>query len=530
MRYQIAPLFGLVVGVALALCGSQECAGQTLTASTLAGNGSGHGWFVESDAESGATTVFHVPPRDAGSRLDGAVFRVIELTSQPFRVVGQDARLHVLYPAEREQSRGAADSRDRYVYRMFSLEARASARRAHRAMSWSYVPQGRMDVEPPLLSEAQLEIVGQGPGGLTALLADGSIQTFNGGDWTALPTPDDDRWRGAVKKLLLCDDELLRVLTASDRSSWMWTLSHEEGQQASWQLSPVTEGEGQLPWGRAVPQIGGTWVWAESAPPGIRVRSWDTNVLRTLAVLSDVPSNARFVPLDGSGRLVVTWMEPSREVREISAWTGREMYSGPAITSTPLSADDLEPLAWLLGFALIVVLAGVSGSRSRPAVKLPPGVVPAGAGRRLFAGVVDLLVGFMIADWLSGPETGSAGLLDFAEWISWGTAGLFMALAASIAAAVTGEWLLGQSLGKLMAGCEVVSLRGEQLPANVRRIPALTVTQALVRNTVRWALPPIGVMGLAESDGRHWGDVWAGTIVIVRRPPAPDELDRAPGG
>src|SRR5690606_31387250 len=88
-----------------------------------------------------------------------------------------------------------------------------------------------------------------------------------------------------------------------------------------------------------------------------------------------------------------------------------------------------------------------------------------------------------------------------------------------------GEWLFGQSLGKALVGCEVVSVGvsrkvdGSVLPVASR----VLLWQAAVRNLIRWGLPPRAWGGPSSPARRHRGDRWARATVVIRVEPQDDE-------
>jgi len=61
----------------------------------------------------------------------------------------------------------------------------------------------------------------------------------------------------------------------------------------------------------------------------------------------------------------------------------------------------------------------------------------------------------------------------------------------------------------VLLGCKVV---GTRMPGSSR----VGLRQALVRNLMKYAMPPVAVFGLSDANGRHRGDVLAGTAVVIR--------------
>jgi uncharacterized RDD family membrane protein YckC len=224
-------------------------------------------------------------------------------------------------------------------------------------------------------------------------------------------------------------------------------------------------------------------------------------------------------PLD---RTTTTDSEPATQdpftrkvmLREVSLETGRELWFGGARMGLTLVTRQYQFIAGGLIAAMIVVMIFVLRP-DRPPVKLPEGTEPAGAIRRGLASLVDLGLGAAVAGLfldvpmsaVLDPRMYLAGELGLAAWgLTVGTTALICTI---------GEGLAGHSVGKLIAGCMVVSVR----PSPGRA----TWGQALLRNLIRWSLPPLGVLVLLDRDGRHPGDLAGGTAVVVEQLPEPDE-------
>src|SRR5947207_169451 len=166
----------------------------------------------------------------------------------------------------------------------------------------------------------------------------------------------------------------------------------------------------------------------------------------------------------------------------------------------------------------VVLLFVLRSDGAGSPLSLPKGVVLAEPGRRIVAGLIDLAVAALITSRMArsaGLEvlTSSSFLRDPA-----GLETVLLLIGIGIVHSTLGEWLFGRSIGKSLAGCEVVRPRYEKGPDGEVNIvlerPSLW--RAALRNLVRWLIPPLALSGMSGMDHRHRGDTAAGTAVVVR--------------
>lgn len=274
--------------------------------------------------------------------------------------------------------------------------------------------------------------------------------------------------------------------------------------------------------------------------------------------LSDIPEDASLLPMaapgwggNAAGTLAIVWAEPvaSRtgaldsmnprrtiQVREISAGTGRTLYSGPARDALLISSNDFKLLAAMLVMVMIAVILFVLRAEPATVLDLPPGFVPADPVRRIAAALIDYAPGAILAASLMGlpvltllrPTSLIGPGMNF---LPLGLALLFTALHCTI-----GDWLAGCSLGKRLMGLRVLPVhkithtndaapddaqsptRPDELPAPPR--PAFW--QALARNLTCWLVPPLLMVAIFDASRRHPGDMLGRTIVVM------DELPEDP--
>lgn len=199
-------------------------------------------------------------------------------------------------------------------------------------------------------------------------------------------------------------------------------------------------------------------------------------------------------------------------------FTGRTLYAGTARSEGPISPGEFRAVVLGLLVLMAAVLALVLRAPPAGSFVLPAATALAEPGRRLAATLIDLGATLLI---VRGLGLWPASLLDPAAWFD-GTNGL--TLGATVVVAVLNgavcEGLWGKTPGKVLVGCEVVLLGRTGEPWDPRPPgPA----RALVRNLVKWVLPPVAVLGVLDPEGMHRGDSYARTAVVVRIEPEPPE-------
>ncbi len=307
----------------------------------------------------------------------------------------------------------------------------------------------------------------------------------------------------------------------------------------SWQSRKTEIGSahaGDLASGTVI-ECAGSLLWAHVTPAGhVQVAELSAGVASPMADFPDVTLPVSITSLGGDGRVVLVWSDlappsaspknleasaPKRtyEVREISAATGRVLYEGPAKSLGPVSPTDLRILSTaLLVTMAIALLLVLRPDPSDGVVVLPEGFALAEPSRRFFAALIDLFMAWWIASALWGVDVGDAvspaNMVGGGTWIIAGTS-----LIVGLVMGTIGEWKTGRSPGKLLTSCEVASVAGIPAPGVEGIVPRPTFWRALERNSIKWLLPPVAMLGLFDSQGRHRADMMARTVVVVRFEP-----------
>jgi len=272
---------------------------------------------------------------------------------------------------------------------------------------------------------------------------------------------------------------------------------------------------------------------------------------RDVAQIDGVAERAAVLPLHDCGRVLTLWTTPhkgvtsgvsgrvplDRSIHEISLSTGRLMYGGALKLAGPVSTSDYRFVMLSLLMVSATVLLFVLRPDEAVAFQLPPGFALAETPRRILATIVDFAVVYFAVWQVMGHSASDLG--SSLAWRSHGSSVFFTALAASCLLNTLLEGLTGRTLGKRLMGCRVVRgytlAQGSPLPPdaadspnpppNPQRDPERDppppppgLGPAMIRNAVKWGLPPLAFMGLIDPEGRGRGDQLARTGVAVEIP------------
>jgi hypothetical protein len=318
---------------------------------------------------------------------------------------------------------------------------------------------------------------------------------------------------------------------AAVRMSWVWSplsFAGGAGSMAPIAGPPVVSSGGQL-----------AFITRDSGTPGLAVASLSAAAPRVLAKVSPGQDFA-MVPLDQVGRLALVWQEsegpapsstdPSVGVRraasnfktkviELSASTGHVLFEGPARVGGPVSSQELKLLAIaLVGVMIVVVAVILRPDAGSAGISLPRGYALAEPGRRVVAGVVDVLLATLVVSAVMRVSVLELLSIDVLARGSGGLGALLLIVGVGFAHTTLGDWLVGRSIGKVATGCLVVRPGVTRTDPGGEVTPVLsrpTLWRAAVRNLVCWLLPPVAMWGMGAADHRHRGDIASGLIVVV---------------
>ncbi len=403
---------------------------------------------------------------------------------------------------------------------------------------WNDLPQGRMETLPPV--ELDGDVLGfagtRDVLGVLARGADGLVfSRFAGGGWSETPIAAElGAGLGARPTLVASLGGFVIVGESGANGGRRVLLRSVDG--TAWSRGSI-----DLPAGAIVAGVvGGTVVaWHAHEPrpseedPALSVTPVSVLLAgeggtRPLAGLS-MPAEPDFLGLtvipDASGRLVIAvgrreGADPALRYAlvEVSLSTGEILYDGPLERVAPVSPEEFKILAAAMVVMMVVSLMIVLRPVPRETeITVPDGCALASPGRRLFATLLDLVLCTLIVSRVTGvPFNEIAGLSVLLRpdqsWLTLPSV-LFVGLGYSVMM----ETVFSATLGKLAMGCRVAR-------APIAGGPPARVGfgRSLVRNGVKWILPPAASLALIEPTGRHRGDLLAGAVVVV---PLQDEDD-----
>ncbi|QOJ01281.1 MAG: RDD family protein [Phycisphaeraceae bacterium] len=531
-------------------------ADETPGSGTTSGLFDSHGWAVLPHTVTGdappAWRVVHLPPRRLARLTDGKAhgapdgttrpLRFATLPREPIALAASGGRLALVFPP-REEGGGRP---------VITVSARPSGV----ADLWRDEPSQGFLLEPELPPEGELIGFAADQRGLAALFREPSddpdeprytLRTLHGARWTSeeiRPPP------------MLA--EIVRVTLAGSPSGVMLVTLDAEGWAALGEAAPTAAASSD-PDGRIVPAArrvrlfespaearrasnarlftAGDDLFAASAERGrvVVVRAGEESPVTVWTFDAPADGVVSLIPSPGTGRAVLIAASPPTSgegasgsepaetgsvrrgwpirVVERSLWTGQVFYDGPPVGPGLISPHDVRLLlAGLLGLAAVVLVFVLRTEGKGAEFSLPEGLAMAEPGRRLIASLIDTLLALIIALRFWGLSPGS--IFEPDVWSSAvGVWVVMTLLGVGLGVGTLMEGLLGRTVGKMLTGCEVVRVEGDEAVT-----PGLW--RALVRNVVKWTLPPVGMLAFLDPSGRHRGETLTGTGVVVR--PEPD--------
>lgn len=545
-----------------------------------------HGWLALPQARGSGALLAHLPPRRAlpggfAAAPDGTIRVATLLEELPEALAAFDNGVAMIFSRQ-----PGPDGPQR---RVLAISARSTGIEG----GWSYGGRGRLESLPTLRHAGELlgaAGTAQGPIALLAGEAGAELWWCVEGRWVQVPMPEGS---ADARRVLLGPwgpGVALGVVGGEASAVWLGTLkplatpivgppSRVGGRAATGTMVSASWDRRDVVW----PAIADEPVWLavvrgvpvlaqagpESPQRGIdlwRLEGPNPRLIRELRIDAD-----RFaaIGLEDPGRLAVVWLEspPQAEpstvaqprpaiplaprsseqprppsgplidaarmrVAEVSALTGEVLYQGPVRAGGPVSGMELKVVAVVLVAALAMVLLLVMRPGDQgPPIHLPRGVALAEPGARILAGLIDLVVVAMGASLATGVSVGR--MFSVLAWMTEPGAleGLVIMLGSGVVYGTVLEGLTGRTVGKALCGCRVVRavmVRGSDntlTPALAR--PGLA--RSLVRNVVRWMLPPMAFVGMSSAEGRHRGDLASGTVVVSMETKGPNEAGEGRG-
>jgi hypothetical protein len=505
-----------------------------------------HGWVVvrqesaarrpgDVAAAEPGSILLHLPPRRSGelstADFDGAARLVTTLLAMPEAIAARGDEVVLVFPPVADET-----PRRRTVIRVRTTPAPGGA-------GWHYdAGSGRLTALPSLPAGGRLLGFGSTARDLVALLEGPELLVLRERQWQPISLPTG--FESSTTMTLVSGGPSFALVQPG--TAWLGSLEWAPSSPVFGPPPRIPMSVGPVP---TVVWTAASWTWPkdlsavsvqlvgdEPIATGrvdgsglVRVQSLAAAAPRVLAEV-EVPEPFVTAAIADVGRIALVWPdgEPSADRRllprlritEVSAHTGAVLYSGQLRAPPPVVADELRLLAIAAAGAMLAVVLIVlrPGGSSSDAAPLPRGFGPADPGRRVAASLIDLVISAILASLLTGQSAlhilsvmailTRPGVID----------ALLLTLLIGAGCSTVLEGLLGRTPGKLLLGLRVVrpvaavGPGGERLPVLGR--PGLW--RAGLRNAVRWLAPPIAMGGLSGLDGRHRGDLAAGTMVVSR--------------
>jgi uncharacterized RDD family membrane protein YckC len=524
MRVPLLISLLIVIGLAVlpALGDAEPSSSRPVLLTSTVDASSSRAWSVYRNSQGDNLLVF-IAPRDADpsstppidAAPPGQVQSMRSLGSRFPAGVGAIAeRVYLVYPP--------VYANDRRIMRVYSADATPGAVGG----LWLVDPLNRLNAHDPIETRGTLSDLEASADALWALLEEDNgprLLRFDGTAWAQIELPESiDRRR---LDLVTIADRVVLV----DRVGVAFSASLYNAAEKTWEPFESTLSLGlhtQLLSGRrAITALD----WDEDGKA--RARAWSAAGVFTIAEGMDLSPDARYSVLDSSQTLVGMLMlddEPaadnvpraSVEIVEYDLVDGVQRYRGPPSASSPVSPEEFRFLIGMMMLIMSGVLIVVIMPDRSDAMQIPDACVLADPGRRLIATMLDAVLVASVVGWFF--DVSASEILTMAVIVrpdnAWAVIPITMIV--GVAASTMSEWLLGRTLGKVLVGIRVVRA---QPGALVR--PRLW--SALVRNAIKWILPPVAALALIDPEALHRGDRASRTLVVSPRPADPISSDRS---
>jgi len=503
------------------------------------GMGGGHGWFVFPDSGGNSATVYHLPPRRSGAGDRSALRVAATLAKLPAGIAAYRDQLYVVFEAPAPPPAFKdAPTPPAQVF-MTGVVAAGGGR-------WVSSPPGRLGTMTPLPGGSEIVGVAGSDAGVFALLRDAEglrVLRLGAAAWEPVAADTLPAVMGHVAVfgapggigLVQRDDNGVRVLLGQ------FAQGEAQGSLSLRSVPlPVELGLAvRDPQARllvcadhlvavSAPEAGASRVWA--LPLAKAWRDAD-EPWRQIGTVDGLPDQFAIATLDSDGVVTFGWIDepistpPARAarrlmLRDLSVATGRLDGVREATLAAPVVLADYGVIAFsmliVVGMVCVTILPVREGN-----ISLPEGFGLAEPPRRAMAGALDFIIAMIIASGVRGISLREALT---ANWLtsSEGFATLGIALGGLIVVNGVMEAVTGRSVGKILAGCRVVGVTSKDLARGGGPV-RLGLGRSLLRNLMKWLLPPIAAAVVLDPAGRHKADQLVGAAVVV--PDAPEEPD-----
>ena len=497
-----------------------------------------HAWAIYENT-SGEVLLVHLPPRDeyTASKYEikpaqaGELHAIRPLLQLPRALASLDERVFLVFP-EVSVSSGR-------IRRVFSGRAVPN----FAGMQWGFAPVGRLDAEPAIEIEGDLIDFCATSQTIYALLQTSDsfkLLELGNSKWHPIDLPPQVAGQRAEWKLTAIGKHLVAVDTSRpDRVQlWQYDQELEQWSKLDWPGSDRVHPSAGI--------LGGVrdlLLYSRDANGKLDLELWSADGLFVIAKGLDIPEDAAISRNESVNRVVAIAKvissvnpeheskgveftiksdapsdQPSIEIWEIDLDDGSVLYAGEPVVTVPVSAAEFRFLVGMMILIMLGVLVLVIMPESGDALEVPTGFALADPGRRMLATLLDVFVIAMVVGKIFDVQvieiiTLSVIVRTDTSWMVIPSMLVFGVVSMSIL-----EWLLGVTPGKLLMGLRVVKAQSGPM----QRIP---LWAALVRNIIKWILPPVAAMALIDPEMLHRGDRATKSLVAI---PIEPNLDDEP--
>ena len=483
-----------------------------------------HAWASYTNADDEVILV-HLPPRNAvsvsGVTIEGAgpgqLQAVRRLSKLPDAIAAIENRVYLVFPL--------AYSNGELIRRVYSGRAVPTPVGA----SWAFEPIDRLDAHPSITTLGDLRAMVATTDTLYALIHQVekgtkrdqfSLHQMGSNEWTPIELPTQDQsgaWRIAA-----AGSELIAINQTNDAQlvSWVWDQVNQTWTRWMDEQIWAPAGKYQFVSGMRNLQV---VEWGENGLATLHV--WSKGGMYTIAPAIEIPDDAQLASLDSVNRILAMskhTIEPSSQeadaadqtpkrtvkVIEIDSSDGSVIYAGEPVLQVPVSAAEIRFLIGMMILIMVGVLVVVIMPDKSDAMQIPDGFALADPGKRLLATIIDVFLVCVLIGQLFGVRvveilTLSVIVRSDGAWLSIPTTMISGVVIMSVF-----EWGLGASPGKFLMGIRVAKSHSGPM----ERIP---LWAALVRNVIKWILPPVAALALVDPEMLHRGDRATRTLVVV---------------
>ena len=495
-----------------------------------------HAWMIVPAPGGNDATILHFFPRRKGEAPDigTPARRAGVIDGLPQLAAAGGNRLFVA-------CRGSVGNRR--IWRVFSMRAM----QAPIGEAWVTHPADGYDVHPPLDTTTRPLDLAVSALGACVLTHDGNVMTLVAlldARWVPLELPEglaraSTGERDGLRMLGTGDGLLMLMVdtTTGTIRAWFSRVTREslslldsernreglapmswDSLDATWQTPPVDTQHAEIRACVAGDRValasrdGEGVLWIHTATLG-----GASLVFSPLASIDGVDAAFGITGLDDRlliAQLIESPPERGVRVREVDLASGVVIYDGPPRLGMPLGRPEYLLLAAILLQLTACALVFILKPEREDAIWLPEGYAMAPGFRRVLAGALDasLVLGIVERFWIA---LAPAILGENDTPVMRGLALALSAMALLVLQGTILEAFFGRTLGKFVASICIIAPCTRPGDSHVEAMRP-SFGQAFLRNLVKWGLPPLGLLGLLDRDGRNRGDQLSGTICALR--------------